>query len=59
MSATALTERRASRRRARRVIEARFSRAKRLEDFDVAAAPAINPATLAALAAGAWIDAGE
>jgi DNA replication protein DnaC len=47
------------RRRARRVIEARFPRVKRLEDFDLAAAPAVNPATLAALAKGAWIDAGE
>ena len=40
-------------------IEARFPRLKRLEDFDLAAAPGINPATLAALADGAWIDAGE
>ena len=56
---SAEVDQRAARRRARRVIEARFPRAKRLEDFDVAAAPAINPATLAALAAGAWIDAGE
>lgn len=47
------------RRRARRVVEARFPRIKRLEDFDLAAAPGINPATLAALAKGAWIDAGE
>jgi DNA replication protein DnaC len=31
---------------------------KRLEDFDLSAAPGINPATLAALAKGAWIDAG-
>ena len=56
---SAEVDQRASRRRARRIIEARFPRAKRLEDFDVAAAPAINPATLAALGAGAWIDAGE
>lgn len=47
------------RRRARRVVEARFPRLKRLEDFDLAAAPGINPATLAALARGSWIDAGE
>jgi len=47
------------RRRARRIVEARFPRLKRLEDFDLGAAPTINPATLAALAAGAWIDAGE
>ncbi len=48
-----------TRRRARRVVEARFPRLKRLEDFDLAAAPGINPATLAVLASGAWIDAGE
>lgn len=47
------------RRRTRRVVEARFSRLKRLEDFDLAAAPGLAPATLAALAKGAWIDAGE
>ncbi|MDQ3306132.1 MAG: IS21-like element helper ATPase IstB [Actinomycetota bacterium] len=47
------------RRRARRIVEARFPRLKRLGDFDLAAAPAINPATFAALAAGGWIDAGE
>jgi DNA replication protein DnaC len=47
------------RRRARRIVEARFPRLKRLEDFDLGAAPFITPATLAALARGAWIDAGE
>jgi len=47
------------RRRARRLNEARFPRLKRLEDFDLTAAPNINPATLAALAKGGWIDAGE
>jgi hypothetical protein len=31
----------------------------RLTDFDLAAAPTVAPATLAALATGAWIDAGE
>jgi DNA replication protein DnaC len=46
------------RRRARRIVEARFPRIKRLEDFDVTVAPGVNPATLAALATGAWIDAG-
>lgn len=48
-----------TRRRARRVVEARFPRVKRLEDFDCSAAPGIAPATLAALAKGAFIDAGE
>jgi DNA replication protein DnaC len=47
------------RRRQRRLNEARFPRVKRLEDFDLTVAPRINPATLAALAKGAWIDAGE
>ena len=32
---------------------------KRLADFDLAAAPTVPPATLAALAAVAWVDAGE
>lgn len=50
---------RETRRRARRVVEARFPRLKRLEDFDLAAAPGVNPATLAALSEGGWIDAGE
>jgi DNA replication protein DnaC len=56
---SAEVDERDGRRRARRVVEARFPRLKRLEDFDLAAAPGINPATLAALAKGAWIDAGE
>jgi DNA replication protein DnaC len=45
-----------SRRRVRRVNEAKFPRTKRLADFDSAALP---PGTLAHLAGGAWIDAGE
>jgi DNA replication protein DnaC len=49
---------RESRRRARRLLEARFPRLKRLEEFDLGAAPTVNPATLAALSRGAWIDAG-
>ena len=50
---------RESRRRLRRVNEARFPRVKRLDGFDLAALPSLPPATLAMLAAGAWIDAGE
>jgi DNA replication protein DnaC len=50
---------RAERRRARRVHEARFPRLKRLADFDLAAAPSVNPATIATLAAGAYMDSGE
>ena len=56
---SAEVDERDSRRRARRLIEARFPRIKRLEDFDLTVAPGVNPATLAALAKGAWIDAGE
>ena len=56
---SAEVDQRDGRRRARRLMEARFPRLKRLEDFDLAAAANINPATLAALAKGAWIDAGE
>ena len=52
-------DQRDGRRRARRLIEARFPRLKRLEDFDLAANPGVNPATLGALAKGTWIDAGE
>jgi len=52
-------EDREARRRERRIAEARFPRMKRLSEFDLAAAPPIEGATLAALAAGAWIDAGE
>ena len=50
---------RAERRRARRIHEARFPRLKRLADFDMGAAPTINPATIATLAAGGYMDAGE
>ena len=47
------------RRRDRRIAEARFPRLKRLEDFDLGAAPSIPPATLASLTALAWVTAGE
>jgi DNA replication protein DnaC len=56
---TAEVDERDARRRARRVVEARFPRLKRLNEFDLAAAPTIEPATLAALAGGGWIDAGN
>ena len=56
---TAECDDRDSRRRIRRVLEARFPRAKRLEDLDLHALPSLPPATLAHLAGGAWIDAGE
>lgn len=48
-----------SRRRIRRVNEAKFPRTKRLADFDPAALPDLPPGTLGHLASGAWIDAGE
>lgn len=48
-----------ARRRQRRVAEARFPRIKRLADFDLGAAPSINPATFAAVSALGWVDAGE
>jgi DNA replication protein DnaC len=50
---------RSARRRARRIAEAKFPRLKRLADFNTDAVPAISPAQLATLAAGAWIDAGS
>jgi DNA replication protein DnaC len=56
---TAEIDERDGRRRARRVVEARFPRVKRLADFDCAANPNLNPAMIATLAAGAFIDAGD
>jgi DNA replication protein DnaC len=55
---TAEVDERDERRRSRRVSEARFPRMKRLGDFDCGANPNLNPATLATLAADAFIDAG-
>jgi len=52
------TDDRTSRRRARRIAEARFPRIKRLADFHPDAIPGIA-AQLAGLATGAWIDAGQ
>ena len=56
---TAECDDRDARRRTRRVNEAKFPRAKRLEDLDLSALPGLPPATLAQLAGGSWIDAGE
>jgi DNA replication protein DnaC len=50
---------RAERRRLRRIHEARFPRPKRLREFNLDAAPTINPATIATLAAGSYLDTGE
>ena len=55
---SAEVEQRDRHRRARRINEAKFPRLKRLEDFDLSANPGINPATVAALANGTWIDSG-
>jgi DNA replication protein DnaC len=49
---------RAERRRHRRIHEARFPRTKRLGDFDTSASP-LDAATIATLAAGAYMDKGE
>lgn len=50
---------RTERRRARRIAEARFPRIKRIAEFNVDAVPTIAPPQLAALASGAYLDAGE
>ena len=50
---------RTERRRARRIAEAKFPRLKRLADFNTDLVPAITPAQIAHLAAGAYLDAGE
>ncbi len=56
---TAECDDRDARRRIRLVNEAKFPRTKRLEDLDLTALPGLPAATLAHLAAGAWIDANE
>lgn len=56
---TAEVDERDARRRARRVVEARFPRLKRLSDFNCGANPNVAPATIAHLGAGSFIDTGE
>jgi DNA replication protein DnaC len=56
---TAECDERDARRRIRRVNEAKFPRTKRLADFDPTRLPDLPPATLAHLAGGGWIDAGQ
>jgi DNA replication protein DnaC len=56
---TAECDDRESRRRIRRVNEAKFPRTKRLEDLDLSAIPSLPPATLTHLAACGWVAAGE
>ena len=48
-----------ARRRERRIHEARFPRLKHLADFDLAAAPTVDPAMLATLERGEWIASGQ
>ena len=50
---------RTERRRQRLINQAKFPRLKRLADFDLAAAATVNPATIATLAAGAYIATGD
>jgi DNA replication protein DnaC len=50
---------RSQRRRVRRISEAKFPRLKRLSEFNVDAVDSIAPATLAHLASGAYMTAGE
>lgn len=52
-------DQRADRRRERRVKEARFPRVKTLDGFDVSRVDGLEPAVLAELAGGGWIDRGE
>lgn len=46
-------------RRQRRITEARFPRVKRLADFNLDAASTVNPATIATLASGTYLDTGD
>jgi DNA replication protein DnaC len=55
---SAEVDRRNEHRRHRRIAEARFPRLKRLADFDLGAAPTVNPATISTLASCAYLDAG-
>ena len=50
---------RTQRRRSRRISEAKFPRLKRLSEFNIDAVDTITPATLAHLATGAYMTAGE
>ena len=52
-------EDREARRRERRTAEARFPRLKHLADFELAAAPTVDPALLAALERCEWVERGE
>ncbi len=55
---TAEVDERAERRRQRRIVDARFPRVKRLDQFDCARSP-VTEATVAALGAGTFIERGD
>lgn len=50
---------RSDRRRTRRILDAKFPRMKRLADFDLDAAPTIEPAVIATLATNNYIRSGD
>ena len=56
---TAELDERDSRRRNRRIVEAKFPRPKRLEDLDLRQLPGLPAPLLATLTAGDWVDRGE
>ena len=56
---SAEVDERAERRRQRRVSEAHFPRTKRLADFDLGAAATVQPAAIATLASGAYLETGD
>ena len=56
---SAEVEEREERRRERRAQEAHLPRVKRLPDFDLSAAPSVNPATFAAVCSLSWVEAGQ
>lgn len=56
---SAEVDERAERRRQRRVTEAHFPRTKRLSDFDLGAAATVQPAAIATLASGAYLETGD
>ena len=56
---SAEVDERAERRRQRRVTEAHFPRTKRLTDFDLGAAATVQPAAIATLATGAYLQTGD
>jgi DNA replication protein DnaC len=56
---TVEVDERAERRRRRLIHEARFPRIKRISEFDFDVTPTINPATIATLTAGGYLETGD